>query len=137
MNHSRQNSSKFSRKLPLIVSAVLKSRSSEDAAQVVGISTSTLKRWQRKPEFAQALAAAQAEIFSSVCNDVRRLGTDAASALGEVVKSTTVPASARTRAAGLIVSLLLRIHSFENQEHRLAAIERRLDAHARRGKESR
>jgi hypothetical protein len=136
MNPSRQNSSKFNRKLPLAVAALLKSRSIDEAAQVIDISTSTLKRWQRKPEFAQALAAAQAEVFSSVCNEVRQLGTDATKALGEVVRSSTVPASARTRAAGLLISLLLRIHSFENQEHRLAAIERRLDAHARKGKES-
>jgi hypothetical protein len=102
--------------------------------QVIDVSTSTLKRWQRKPEFAKALAAAQAEIFSSVCNEVRQLGMDATKALGEVVRSTTAPAAARTRAAGLVIALLLRIHSAETQEARLAAIEKRLDAHDRKGR---
>jgi hypothetical protein len=134
MNPSRQNSSKFCRKLPLAVAALLKSRSIDEAAQVIDVSTSTLKRWQRKPEFAKALAAAQAEIFSSVCNEVRQLGMDATKALGEVVRSTTAPAAARTRAAGLVIALLLRIHSAETQEARLAAIEKRLDAHDRKGR---
>lgn len=138
MSGQRGKSTRFTRKMALAVSAVLNAPTLEDASQLIGIPTSTLRRWRGRPEFAQALAVAQAEIFSCVCNEVRQIGTDATKALAEIVRSTTAPAAARTRAASVVISLLLRIHTLADQESRLAAVERRLDAAAQaQRKESR
>jgi hypothetical protein len=70
---------------------------------------------------------AQQELFSQTCAEVRGLASDATRALKIIVRSKTTPAPAKVRAAGLIIGLLLRIHSAETQEYRLQQIERRLD----------
>ena len=50
---------KFKRKLEEAVAAMLTQRNVEEAARSVGISTATLMRWQKEPEFQQAYRVAR------------------------------------------------------------------------------
>jgi hypothetical protein len=125
---TRDSSGRFSRKTTRAVSALLQCRSIARAAQSIDVSERTLRRWKEKPEFAAALAAAQAEIFFATCNELRLLGTDATKALGQVLRNQKAPTPSRVRAAGLILSLLLRSHQTEVLEARMNAIQSSIDA---------
>lgn len=105
------------------VSAVLTAPTLEEASQTIGIPASTLRRWRGRPEFVQQLALVQAEILQGVTNQLRSAGLDAAATLREIAADSKSPTPARVRAAGLILSLLLRNHEHEVLEHRMSQIE--------------
>jgi hypothetical protein len=131
MNSSRHNSSKFCRKLPLAVAALLRSRNIAEAAQAVEISESTFKRWQRKSEFAAALHSAQQEIFLATANSLRTAGIDCAATLATIARDPAAPPAARVRACTSVLTFLLKINEADNYEVRLTRIEAALK---RRGK---
>jgi len=60
---------KFGRKKEEAVAAVLSQRNLEEAARVVGVGVATLMRWQKLPEFQDALRRARRE-------DCRRRSAD-------------------------------------------------------------
>ncbi len=123
MTPSRNISARFRAKLPLAVTAVLRCSSLEEAAQSVAISTATLKRWMRRPQFAQALETAQKEIFSATTNSLRAAGRDCAEILAKIARDETQPAPSRVRAAMGVVGLLMKLHDLENFDVRLSRIE--------------
>jgi hypothetical protein len=74
MSGQKQNSAKFVGKKARAISALLTSPTIEAASQVAHIPTSTLRRWRARPDFADALAAAQGEIFLATCNEFGNSG---------------------------------------------------------------
>jgi hypothetical protein len=123
MSAPKEKSTRFGRKMSLAVSAVLTAPTLEAAAQLVGIPASTLRRWRGRPEFARQLAIVQGEILQGVVNSLRSAGLDAAQTLRQVAKDPKEPTPARIRAAGLILTLLLRSHEHEALEYRMSQIE--------------
>jgi len=118
-----QKQRRFSAKMTRAVDAVLRSRTLGEAAQVAGLSESTLRRLREQPEFVDALTEAQTEIFSRTCNAIRALATDATATLARVMRDEKALPAARTRAAGLVLALVLRTHRLEAHENRLARVE--------------
>ncbi len=51
--------SQYERKKEAAISALLTQRSIEDAARVIGVGVSTLRRWMRRPEFDAAYRQAR------------------------------------------------------------------------------
>ena len=68
---------KFKRKLEEAVAAMLTQRNVEEAARSIGISTATLMRWQKEPEFQQAYRAARRAAFGQSIARLQQ-GTSAA-----------------------------------------------------------
>jgi hypothetical protein len=134
MSGKKQNSAKFVGKKALAITALLTSPTIEAASQVAHIPTSTLRRWRARPDFAAALAAAQGEIFLATCNEIRQLGMTATKALAQVLRDEKAPTPSRVRAAGLILSLLLRSHQTEVLEARMTSIQAAIDALQRKSK---
>ena len=56
--------SKFGRKQEEAIAALLTQKSTEDAARVIGVGVSTLRRWMRIPEFDAAYREAIRAAFS-------------------------------------------------------------------------
>jgi hypothetical protein len=123
MSGQKEKSTRFGRKMALAVTAVLTEPTLEDASQTIGIPVSTLRRWRCRPEFARQLALVQSEILQGVVNTLRSAGLDAATTLRQVANDPKARAAARVRAAGLILSLLLRNHEHETLEFRMSQIE--------------
>jgi hypothetical protein len=133
MSKKTENSARFGRKTASAVSALLSSRTLEQAAQVADIPPSTLRRWRSRPEFARQLCEAQAEILQGTINELRGVGCDAAQTLGEIVRNSEEPAPSRVRAAIAVIGLLLKAHESDVVEKRLVAIEAALK-HRAKGK---
>ena len=130
---------RFGRRTSIAIAALLKARTVEEAAQTVQIPASTLRRWRTRPEFAQQLALAQAEILEGTVNELRAVGCDAARTLGRIVRDTMVPTSPQVRACSVVLALLLRVHETETIEARLCKLEHDAkvkEDHARRTKKT-
>src|SRR5208282_5548058 len=122
MSGKSQKLTRVGRRIAIAVSALLKCPTVEEAAQLVEIPVSTLRRWRARPEFAAQLATAQTEILQGTVNTLRAAGLDAATTLGEIVRDPKAPPAARVRASVAIINLLLKAHQLEVIEVRLVAL---------------
>src|ERR1700731_4716976 len=114
---------RFGRRTGIAISALLTSRTMEEASELAEIPASTLRRWRSQPEFAQRLCTAQGEIIAGVVNELREVAADAAQVLGEIARDSSVKSPSRVRACVAIISLLIRTHETEVIETRLTRLE--------------
>src|ERR1039458_2240279 len=91
--------SKFGRKKEAAIAALLAERNLAEAARVVGIDLSTLKRWLRRPEFIEEYRRARSEVVEQAYARVQQMTPAAASVLGKLMADPATPASGRIRAA--------------------------------------
>lgn len=118
----------LTRKQAAAVSALLTTRSVAEAAAASGVGRRTLYTWLAEDEaFRAALASAEEEALSHVVRRLCGLADKAVEALAGVLDDEKASASARTRAAEVVLSNLLKIRELRNTEERLAEIEERLD----------
>jgi hypothetical protein len=124
VTHQSKKSVRFRHKLPLAVRAVLESPTLQKASQTVDVSLSTLLRWRRTPEFADALLCAQQEIFRAMTNEFQQASQTAAEILVKIAKGELPAEPARVRAAQLIVSFVERLNKKETLELRISQLEK-------------
>ena len=79
--------------------ALLAERNQAEAARVVGIDLSTLKRWMRLPEFIEEYRRARWEVVEQAYARVQQNTPAAASVLLKLMVDSATPASGRIRAA--------------------------------------
>ena len=91
--------SKFGRKKEAAIAALLAERNQAEAARVVGIDLSTLKRWMRLPEFIEEYRRARWEVVEQAYARVQQNTPAAASVLLKLMVDPATPASGRIRAA--------------------------------------
>jgi hypothetical protein len=115
--------SKFDRKKEAAIAALLAERSQAEAARVVGIDLSTLKRWMQLPEFIEEYRRARWEIVEQAYARVQQNTPVAASVLLKLMADPETPASGRIRAALGIFGLAREALDLE-LETRVAALER-------------
>ena len=97
--YMRGHGSKFGRKKEAAIAALLSNRTLDEAAREAGVSTRTLIRWQKNPEFDKDWSAAKRE---SVINANSRLQNGAGPAATVILKmmyDLNVPAATRLNAA--------------------------------------
>jgi hypothetical protein len=91
--------SKFGRKKEAAIAALLAEKNQAEAARVVGIDLSTLKRWLRLPEFITEYRRARWEVAEQAYARVQQNTPAAASVLLKLMADPATPASSRIRAA--------------------------------------
>jgi hypothetical protein len=84
--------------MELAVAAVLSEATLEKAAQKVGISLATIKRWKEQPAFKRALREARLTVLEEVADLYLRMGKRAAVVIWQSMKED-VPHAIRVRAA--------------------------------------
>src|SRR5260370_20669504 len=84
---------KFKRKLEEAVAAMLTQRNVEEAARSVGISTATLMRWQKEPEFQAAYRQARREAFGQATARLQQASGAAVAALLNIMVGGKAPPS--------------------------------------------
>ncbi len=119
--------SKFGRKQEDAIVALLAHRTVEEAARAVGISTKTLLRWMKEPEFDAAYRAAKRAAFAQSIARLHHLSSAAVSTLGKVMLDAGTPPSTRVRAADSILNHTNKAIETEEIEARLAELERSAD----------
>ena len=123
---------KFARKKEDAIVALLTTRTTEEAARAVGISTKTLLRWIKEPEFNKAFLAAQRAAFGQAIGRLHQLSSAAVSTLGKVMLEPGTPPATRVRAADSILDHTIKAIEIESLEARLTDLERAAEAAARR-----
>lgn len=118
---------KFGRKKEEAVAAVLSQRSLEEAARVAGVGVATLMRWQKLPEFQEALRGARREALAQTVGRLQQASSAAATTLLKVMLDQTTPASTRVRAADSVMNHALKAIELEDVLERLAQLERIAD----------
>jgi hypothetical protein len=115
--------SKFSRKMDAVIAALLAERSHAEAARVVGIDLSTLKRWMRLPEFIKEYRRTRWEVVEQAYARVQQNTPVAAAVLLKLMADSDTPASGRIRAALGIFGHAREALDLET-ETRVSALER-------------
>jgi transposase-like protein len=115
---------KFGRKKEEAIAALLTERNLEEAARKVNVSTSTLLRWQKDPEFQSAYHEARRAAFGQSTARLPQASHAAATTLLKIMVDTSAPASCRLRAAEAVLTMGARAIQMEDLELRLAQVER-------------
>ena len=119
---------KFKRKLEEAVAAMLTQRNVEEAARSVGISTATLMRWQKEPEFQQAYRAARRAAHGQSIARLQQATSAAVSTLLKVMVDASTPASTKVRAADSVLNHSAKAIEIEDIEVRVSELERAVEA---------
>ena len=116
---------KFQRKMEDAVAALLTHRNVDEAAQSIGVSSKTLLRWQKEPEFQAAYREARRSAFTQSLARLQQGATAAATTLLRTMIDGNVPASVRLRAAECVMNHATRAMELEDIEARVTELERR------------
>ncbi len=115
---------KFGRKKEEAIVALLTCRTNEEAAHAIGISVTTLLRWQKEPEFQIAYLAAKRAAFGQAIARLHHLSSPAVSTLGKIMLDPTMPPATRARAADSILNHTAKAIQIEDIEVRVSELER-------------
>lgn len=99
-----------------------------EAATAAGVSEASIFRWQKLPEFRQAIAAAQAELLESAAGKLASAQDAAVYTIASIMADKAEPASIRLRAAIAIIDALLQLRSAVVMERRIERLEELADA---------
>ena len=114
---------KFKRKLDEAVAAMLTQRNVEEAARSVGVSTATLMRWQKLPEFQTAYREARRAAYGQAVARLQQGTSAAATTFLKTMIDPNTPASVRLRAAEAIFNHAAKAIELEDIEARVTALE--------------
>lgn len=124
----RGHGAKFKRKLEEAVAAMLTQRTVEEAARSVGISTATLMRWQKEPEFDAQYRQAKRAAFGQTIARLQQGSPAAVTTLFKLMLDAATPPSTRARCSEAIINFASKAIELEDIEARLAALERATEA---------
>jgi len=119
---------KFGRKKEDAIVALLTTRTVEEAARAVGVSTKTLLRWMKELEFDTAYRAAKRAAFGQSIARLHQLTSAAVTTLGKVMLEPGTPPATRVRAADSILDHTTKAIEIEGLEARLMELERAAEA---------
>jgi hypothetical protein len=119
---------KLKRKLEDAVAAMLTQRNIEEAARAVGVSTATLMRWQKLPEFQAAYRAARRAAHGQSIARLQHATSAAVSTLLKVMVDASTPASTKVRAADSVLGHSAKAIEIEDIEARVSELERAAEA---------
>ena len=114
-----------------VSNGALTHRNVEEAARAVGISTRTLLRWMKVPEFQDAYREARRIAFSQSIARLQQGATAAATTLLTMLVDGSAPASVRVRAAECVLNQATKAIEIEDIEARVAELERAAEASKR------
>ena len=114
---------KFGRKKEEAIVALLIQRNVDEAARSIGISTQTLVRWMKLPEFQTAYREARRAAYGQSIARLQQATTAAVSTLLKIMVDTNSPASTRVRAADSVLNHAVKAIENEDIEVRVAALE--------------
>jgi hypothetical protein len=115
---------KFDHKKEQAIAALLSHRNVEAAARAVGISSNTLQRWTKDPEFDAAYREARR---TASCQSIARLQDASGAAVTTVLKTMLDPnvsAGTRLRAAEIVLAHTAKAIEIEDIDVRVAELER-------------
>jgi hypothetical protein len=114
---------KFGRKKEEAIAALLTQRNVEEAAKSIGISTHTLVRWLKVPEFQAEYREARRAAFGQSIARLQQASSAAVSVLLKIMVDPNSPASTRVRAADSVLNHAKHAIEIEDIDVRVSALE--------------
>jgi len=111
------------RKTELFISALLSSRSVEEAAAKTGIALITARRWMQDPEFVEQFRKARQEIMGQATTQIQQATSEAIVALRQVI-STGDSEAAKVSSARTILEIAFKAAEIYQLEQRIETLER-------------
>jgi hypothetical protein len=111
------------RKTELFISALLSSRSVEEAAAKTGIALITARRWMQDPEFVEQFRKARQEIMGQATTQIQQATSEAIVALRQVI-STGDSEAAKVSSARTILEIAFKAAEIDQLEQRIETLER-------------
>ena len=105
------------------IAALLKHGSKEKAAEEAGVHPATLWRWQKDPNFQQAIREGRREAFSQCVGRLQQASTTAVETLLGIMTDQAAPSGSRVRAAQCVVELSQKRFELEDLEVRISNLE--------------
>src|SRR6266849_2382017 len=115
---------KFDHKKEPAIAALLSHRNVEEAARAVGISSNTLLRWLKEPEFEAAYREARRTAFSQSIARLQDASGAAVTTVLKIMVDSNVSAGTRLRAAKIVLDQTAKAIEIEDIDVRLAKLER-------------
>jgi uncharacterized protein YggE len=103
--------------------ALLSEPTLKAAAASAGISETTLWRWLRDPNFAQAYREARREAIEQATAQLQALASEAVRTLGQILRDDKAAAHVRASAAARVLTLAYKSRELDDLESRLEALE--------------
>jgi hypothetical protein len=119
----RGHGTKFGRKKEEAVAALLTQRSIDEAAKATGIAANTLLKWMKDPDFQEVYREARREAFGQCIARLQYASSAAVSVMLKILADPSAPASARLRAADMIVTHSAKAIEIDDVEARVSALE--------------
>jgi len=119
-----ENYQTISPKQARAIVAMVEEPTLEAAADAVGISRATLRRWQANPDFASALATARRAAMGEATSLLASLTVKAAQTLGAVLDSELATANHKIRAAQAILENARAAIELDELAGRILELER-------------
>jgi hypothetical protein len=95
----------------------------EEAAQAAGINPATLYRWQKDPQFQQALLEARREVFGQAMGRLQHAARMAVDTLIGIMNDPEATASGRVQASKCVLELSRKSLELDDVKIRLAELE--------------
>ena len=118
------NVAKLKPKQEEAIAALLTNRTVEEAARAVKITPRTLHRWLNEADFDAAYRQARRTAFGQCVARLQQASSAAVSVMLKILADGAAPASARLRAADLVVTHAAKAIEIEDIEARVAELER-------------
>ena len=114
---------KYPRKKEQAIVALLSQSSMADAAQVAGVSETTLWRWLQEEEFCQSYREAKRRVVDQAVSRLQQLTGQAVNTLGRVMASPLGRASTQVTAARVVLDMALKAVEMEDLAVRIERLE--------------
>jgi hypothetical protein len=105
------------------IAALLNHASKEKAAEEAGVHPATLWRWQKDPNFQQALRERRRDAFSQCVGRLQQASMTAVETLLSIMQDEAAPSGSRVRAAQCVVELSQKSFELEDIEVRISNLE--------------
>jgi len=115
---------KLGRKKEQAIVALVTARNTEEAAKSIGVSTKTLLRWQKLPEFERAYREARMAAFRQSLAKLQQASVPAVTTLLKVMVDPATPLAVKARCAYFILEQTRRSTETEDLAARIAELER-------------
>jgi hypothetical protein len=117
------NAAKLKPKQEEAIPALLSNRSVEDAARAIKIAPRTLYRWLRESDFNAAYREARRAAYGQCVARLQQASSAAVSVMLKILADPSAAASARLRAADMVVAHSAKAIEIEDVEARVSALE--------------
>ena len=119
----RGHGTKFGRKKEEAIAALLTQRNIDEAAKATGVVANTLLKWMKDPGFQAAYREARRAAFGQCVARLQQASSAAVSVMLKILADPAAPASARLRAADMVVTHSAKAIEIEDVEARVSALE--------------